>query len=43
MQQNDDGLGRKTLHKAMILCYDRKDYEQAADYALLLKDENESF
>lgn len=40
LQQNDDGLGRETLYKAMVLCYNSKDYEQAADYALLLDDEN---
>lgn len=37
LQQNDDGLGRETLYKAMAFCYDSKDYEQAANYALLLQ------
>ncbi|WP_236860064.1 hypothetical protein [Candidatus Formimonas warabiya] len=40
LQQNDDGLGRETLSKAMAFCYDGKDYEQAADYALLLENGN---
>lgn len=38
LQKNDDGSGRKTLHKAMTLSFDDGDYEQAADYALILKD-----
>lgn len=39
LQQNDEGLGQKTLHDAMVRFYDRGDYEQAAEYALLVKDE----
>lgn len=40
LQQNDDGLGGKILRQAMEYCYNGKDYEQAAEYALLLKDLN---
>lgn len=38
LQQNDDGLGRENLRKAMNLCYESQDFEQAAEYALLLQD-----
>ncbi len=38
LQQHDDGLGQVTLRKAMTSCFDVGDYEQAADYALLLDD-----
>lgn len=38
LQQNDEGLGRETLDRAMAYCYQNHAYEQAADYALLLGD-----
>ncbi len=40
LQQNDEGLGRETLRQAMKLNYRSKNYEQAAEYALLLQDSN---
>lgn len=40
LQQNDDGLGDKILRQAMGYCYSDKDYEQAIEYALLLRDQN---
>ncbi len=40
LQQNDEGLGDKVLRQAMEYFYTTKDYTQAADYALLLRDTN---
>lgn len=40
LQQSDDGLGRKTLQEVMSLNIKNKNYELAADYALLLKSSN---
>ena len=40
LQQNDEGLGKKVLRQAMEYYYTNKDYEQSADYALLLRDTN---
>lgn len=39
LQQYDDGLGWKILHKGMNYFYDRGDYLAAADYALIMEDE----
>lgn len=38
LQQNGNTLGREVLRKAMLDCFARAEYEQAADYALLLDD-----
>lgn len=38
LQQNDDGLGRETLRRAMMLKFKNNEYEPAADYAMLLQD-----
>ncbi len=38
LRQNDDGIGRAILRKAMQNCFAQGDYERAADYALLLDD-----
>lgn len=40
LQRNDNELGRATLRKAITQCYDSGDFEQAADYALILEDGN---
>ncbi len=39
LQKNDNGQGSETLRRAMEYSYGRKDYEQAAEYALLLQDD----
>ncbi|SET34793.1 ATP-, maltotriose-and DNA-dependent transcriptional regulator MalT [Natronincola peptidivorans] len=39
LQKIDDSLGRITLGKAMTLSYEGGDFQEAADYALLLGDE----
>ncbi len=38
LQRNDGGLGMETLRRAMAQCFERGDYEQAGDYALLIGD-----
>lgn len=38
LQQNDDGLGRETLRRALAYAYQDHAYEEAAGYALLLED-----
>jgi len=39
LRQNGNTTGREVLHKAMLDCFERKEYEQAADYAVLLDDD----
>lgn len=38
LRQSENALGREVLRKAMLDCFAKKEYEKAADYALLLKD-----
>jgi ATP/maltotriose-dependent transcriptional regulator MalT len=38
LKQNDGSVGRETLRRAMADCFARGEYEQAADYALLIDD-----
>lgn len=38
LQQNASNIGQEILRKAMDDCFSRGEYEQAADYALLIKD-----
>jgi len=38
LRQNGNTRGREVLRKAMLDCFARKEYEKAADYALLLDD-----
>lgn len=40
LQENDEGKGWEVLHKAKDSYYERKIYERAAEYALLVHDEN---
>jgi len=40
LRQNDNGLGQETLRRGMSDCFARGEYEQAADYALLIGDGN---
>lgn len=38
LRQNGNAMGREVLRRAMRDCFDRSEYEQAADYALVLED-----
>ncbi len=40
LRKIDSGLGRSSLTRLMKECYSRRHYEEAADYALILEDEN---